>query len=143
VRRAILLIITTVCALPALVTEAKASRKPAEGEPPAVVKAVAPSSYPRIAKAARAEGKVTIEASVNAAGEVTATRRIGGHALLLAASETAAKAWRFAPARAGSGGRTVRLTFMFRLADGDGDTISFLPPYEVEIIGRAAPHIDI
>ena len=46
-------------------------------------------------------------------------------------------------AQAGTGERTVRLTFTYRLDDGEGDTISFLPPYEVEVIGRVAPQIAI
>lgn len=103
-------------------------------EQPKVIRAVAPSAYPAVAKAARAEGKVIIEVRVSAAGDVTEAKYIEGPKLLEAISKLAAKSWKFAP---GSDARTARLTFTFRNGY-DKDIISFIPPYEVEFIGRAA-----
>jgi len=103
---------------------------------PAVTKAVAPSVYPPIAKAARAEGKVIVEVRVSTAGEVLSAKCVEGLKLLQAISLIAAKQWRFVPSANGSGERTARLTFSFRLKDDKVDTISFIPPYEVEYVGR-------
>ncbi|MDT4895979.1 MAG: Gram-negative bacterial TonB protein C-terminal [Acidobacteriota bacterium] len=107
-------------------------------ERPIVTKAVAPSTYPPIARAARAEGKVIVEVKINDAGDVTKAKRIEGHKLLEAVTMQAARLWKFAP---GADNRTTQLTFTFGMAE-DKDRISFIPPYEVEYIGET-PVINI
>ena len=68
-------------------------------EGPHVIAAVAPATYPAIARAANARGEVIIEVQVNAAGDVLSTKLISGHPLLQKVSEEAAKQWKFSPSR--------------------------------------------
>ncbi|MEP7272984.1 MAG: energy transducer TonB [Acidobacteriota bacterium] len=53
--------------------------------------------YPPIAKAAGAEGSVTVQITVNEAGQVTSTEAVSGHPLLRQAALDAAKQWVFKP----------------------------------------------
>jgi TonB family protein len=99
---------------------------PAGPQQPKVLKPSTPD-YPPIAKAARAEGMVVVEAQVMADGSVASAEAVSGHPLLRKASETAAARWRFAP---GGVGTTVRLTFEFRREVGKPES-----PYHL-IIGR-------
>lgn len=107
-------------------------------EPPAVVSAVAPV-FPPVAVAANINGNVVIEVEVNAAGEVTSARTVGGHSLLrrVRAFEETARRWRFTPA---TNACTVRLTFVFRIMPretaADDLTPVFTPPYQVEVRHR-------
>ena len=101
-----------------------------------VTKAVAPSHYPPVARAARMEGKVKVDIKINTTGNVTAANGVEGHKLLQKVSEAAAVNWKFATSTKGSNERLAQLTFTFILGTGDRDTISFLPPYEVEYVAR-------
>ncbi len=97
---------------------------------PVVTKAVAPSSYPKIAIQAHATGiKIIVEVCIDPSGTVTSTRILDGHALFHASALSAAKQWRFNSDQSAS--RTAHLVFNFAVSDGDSAEISFLPPYEV------------
>ncbi len=55
--------------------------------------------YPPIARAAQANGKVTVEVTVDEDGNVIAARAVSGHPLLQAASVAAARNAKFAPTK--------------------------------------------
>jgi len=102
-----------------------------------VIAAVAPATYPAIARAANAHGEVIIEVKVNAAGDVLSAKLISGHPLLQKVSEEAAKQWKFSRSET-TKERTVRLTFGFQTVDKGPNpqyefTMVFLPPYRVEV----------
>jgi protein TonB len=56
-------------------------------------------AYPAIARAARASGAVSVEVTVDEAGNVIAAHAISGHPLLQAAAVTAARQASFRPTR--------------------------------------------
>jgi TonB family protein len=92
-------------------------------------------TYPPLARAARIEGMVIVDLEVDASGVVTGIRSIMAHPLLRAASERAAKNWKFEPAKEDAV-RLARLVFVFlRLNEPDEKVAStkFLSPYQVEI----------
>ena len=101
--------------------------------------------YPIIARHAQVSGDVSVEVSLNSAGEVVSARATGGHPLLNAAAERAAKEWRFAPSGDDPSNRTVSLVFSFKLmprcAPATDLTSIFYPPYKVEIRGEKPPII--
>ena len=104
----------------------------------AVIAAVAPATYPAIARQANAHGEVIIEAQVDAAGNVLSTKLISGHPLLQKVSEEAAKQWKFSPPQGSTKERAVRLTFGFQTVDKGPNpkyefTVIFLPPYKVDV----------
>jgi TonB family protein len=101
---------------------------------PAVVKAVAPTFYPAIAVAARADGKVVIEVQIDAAGKVTSAHAVEGHALLRKAAEETAARWQFEPDAGAAERRVVSLTFIYHIASkvAKGEVV-FSPPYQVEV----------
>lgn len=104
----------------------------------AVIAAVAPATYPAIARQANAHGEVTIDVQVDAAGNVLAAKLISGHPLLQKVSEEAAKQWKFSPSEGSTKERAVRLTFGFQTVDASRNpkyefTIVFLPPYKVDV----------
>jgi TonB family protein len=108
-------------------------------ESPAVVAAVAPATYPAVARQAHAHGEVTVDAQVDAAGNVMAAKMISGHPLLQKVSEEAAKQWKFAPSQGSTKERVVRLTFGFETVDASRNpkyqfTIVFRPPYKVDVL---------
>ena len=106
---------------------------PKQEEQPVVTKAVAPHGYPPIAVAVKAEGKVIVEVTLNAQGEVKGARAVAGHPLLQNFAATTARRWQFAPTTEDSKERSARLTFIFRLVSReDQEATSFNPPYEVE-----------
>jgi TonB family protein len=110
-------------------------------EKPAVLKAVAPKSYPPIAMAARAGGRVIIRVTINPKGEVTATQLVSGHALLDAVSQEAARKWLF-DAEKKDADRFVDLEFIYTVASKEEDaSVFFKPPYTVEIV-RLLPEIN-
>lgn len=115
-------------------------------EGPHVVAAVAPATYPAIARgAANARGEVITEVQVDGAGDVLSTKMISGHPLLQKVSEEAAKQWKFSSSLENTKERTVRLTFSFQTVDIGPNpkvefTIVFLPPYKVAV--QAHPRID-
>lgn len=67
--------------------------------------------YPEIARQARIEGMVKVEAVVSPSGDVREARVIGGHPLLAAAAMDAVKRWKYEPASAQS---TLVVEFNFR-----------------------------
>jgi protein TonB len=58
-----------------------------------------PPVYPLLAKQAHIEGNVTIEAQIDASGNVIATRVLSGPQMLREAATTALTKWKFEPAR--------------------------------------------
>jgi len=100
---------------------------------PGVVAAVAPI-LPPIARQARVESDVKVEVKVDDSGNVQSAQVISGHPLVQKACETAAKKWKFGQ---GTSIRTAQLTFTFDCVDKDklapDSTITFMPPYEVEV----------
>ena len=105
---------------------------------PAVVLAVAPSTYPPIALAAGAHGEVIIDVQVNAAGDVVAAKSISGHPLLKKICEEAATKWKFSSLVGSTKERTVQLSFGFVTVDSGPNpkydlTTSFRPPYKVDL----------
>jgi TonB family protein len=102
---------------------------------PKVIKAVAPKSYPPIARASRAGGKVLVKVTLNPAGEVTATKMISGHPLLAQISVETAKRWLFSAADKQEAERFVELEFVYAPGSKKEDSgVFFRPPYQVEII---------
>ena len=107
---------------------------------PAVVKAVAPTSYPATALVAQAEGKVVVEVKIDVAGKVTSARAVEGHESLRKAAEETAKQWQFESAN-GSRQRVAHLTFIYRVASRffnnplmpNKEEVIFSPPYQVEV----------
>lgn len=80
-----------------------------------------PPVYPAVAKAAGAQGPVTVEIVINEAGEVASAKAVSGHPLLQSAAVDAAKEWRFAPTKLS--GEAVKVTgkisFVFALPKDD------------------------
>ena len=109
---------------------------------PMVTKAVAPSTYPAIARAAHAAGNVIIEVKINPKGGVVSAKAIQGHALLTSVAVTAARLWQFAALTEGSAERSVKLTFNFQVAAKTEEAqIAFNPPYEITY-AVAPPQLD-
>lgn len=110
-------------------------------EPPGVVAAAAPV-YPAIAVAANAAGEVMVEVNIDADGNVSAADARSGHPLLQRAAKIAARRWKFEPAGAGTGPRTARLAFIFRIIQEKRPEAEiapvFMPPYKVEITENPA-----
>ena len=106
--------------------------------PPTVIRAVAPDTYPTIARQAHADARVVVEVKIDAIGKVVSAKMVEGHPLLQNPAVTAAKQWLFV---SGAGGREARLTFTFLSGSGERDKVSFIPPYQVEFVSREI-HID-
>jgi periplasmic protein TonB len=85
-------------------------------EPARLVKETIPS-YPPIARTARVEGTVILEADITESGTLENVKVIEGHPMLAAAAVDAVKHWRYAPAKLN--GRPTRssvtVTVHFRL----------------------------
>jgi TonB family protein len=58
---------------------------------------VAPT-YPELARRIQIGGKVKLEVTVSASSKVKSTKVVGGHPLLVSASEDALRKWTFEPA---------------------------------------------
>jgi TonB family protein len=107
-------------------------------EQPEVVIAVAPI-FPPAAVASNTSGRVVVEVQVDAEGNVSLAKIVDGDALFRQGKiyESTARRWRFAAAKDGSGLRTARLTFVFRIMPNDTPPIEltsvFMPPYQVEV----------
>jgi TonB family protein len=105
------------------------------------IKKVAPA-YPPIAKAARAQGAVQVNVTVDENGNVTSAEAVSGHPLLRDAAIESAKQWQFKPTSLGGDAVKVQglLTFNFTLQGKDED------PAQVALtapMARAVPMIDI
>jgi TonB family protein len=57
-------------------------------------------AYPPLARAARVSGRVVVEVTIDASGNVTLAKAISGHPLLKSAALDAARQWRFRPSNA-------------------------------------------
>jgi len=73
-----------------------------------------PPVYPEAAKALHIGGIVRVDATVNAAGEVTKATAQGGNKLLSRAAEDAVKKWKFVP---GGGDTVEEIDIVFKLDD--------------------------
>ena len=107
----------------------------APDEPVTVLAAVAPI-VPMIARQSRIKDVVKVEVTIDAYGLVQSTKT-SGHPLVRAACENAAKKWRFNVVDSKAGLRTAQLKFQVAIGDkdriADDSTVTFLPPYEVEV----------
>jgi TonB family protein len=102
---------------------------------------VAPA-YPPIAKAAKAQGSVQVNVTVDENGNVAAAEAVGGHPLLRDAAIEAAKQWQFKPTLVGGEAVKVQgiLTFNFTLQGKDEEPgqVALTPP-----VAAAMPMIDL
>lgn len=80
-----------------------------------------PPVYPAVAKAAKAEGRVVVEVTVNESGRVESANAVEGHPLLRQAAVDAARQWEFAPTQLqGKAVKVVgRISFNFALSKDD------------------------
>jgi len=62
------------------------------------VKSQVPPTYPDLAKKINVSGTVKLEVVIAQDGHVKSTKAVGGHPLLVSASEEAVKKWKFQPA---------------------------------------------
>jgi TonB family protein len=101
-----------------------------------------PPPYPPIAKAARAQGAVQVNVTIDENGNVTAAEAVSGHPLLRDAAIEAAKQWQFKPISLGGQAVKVQgiLTFNFTLQGKDEEPgqVALTPP-----VAAAMPMIDI
>ena len=134
--KTILLTLATL-AITAVPAEVPSNGQSTSDSPP-LLAAVAPATYPAIARSANAHGEVIVEVQVDAAGNVVSTKFISGHPLLKAVSEEAAKQWKFCPSEGSTKQRAVRLAFGFQTVDAGPNpkhefTIVFRPPYRIDV----------
>lgn len=97
---------------------------------PVVVRSVAPT-VPAVAMAVHANGKVTVDLSLNSKGEVKTANTVKGHPLLRKATEDAALQWKFAPANEMR--RDLQLVFDYSLLRDDGIITVIVSPYQFEL----------
>ena len=74
------------------------------------VKSQVQPTYPELARRIKVKGTVKLMVTVGANGNVKATKVVGGHPLLVGASEDAVRRWKFEPAAEESTG-IVEFTF--------------------------------
>jgi TonB family protein len=102
---------------------------------------VAPA-YPPIAKAARAQGAVQVNVTIDENGNVTSADAVSGHPLLRDAAIEAAKQWQFKPTLLGGEAVKVQglLTFNFTVQSKDEEPgqVALTPP-----VAALMPMIDI
>jgi TonB family protein len=72
-----------------------------------------PPTYPAVAKAAGAQGPVTVQIVVNEAGEVESAKADSGHPLLQSAAVDAARQWQFSPTKLSGNAVKVSGTISF------------------------------
>ncbi|MDQ1560451.1 MAG: hypothetical protein QOD32_3511 [Pyrinomonadaceae bacterium] len=91
-----------------------------------------PPTYPPIAKAARAEGPVTVQIVVGESGAVESAKATAGHPLLQQAAVDAAKEWQFSPTKLSGNAVKVSgtISFVFTLPKeeeaGSGGGVTFM-----------------
>ncbi|HYG08642.1 MAG TPA: energy transducer TonB [Pyrinomonadaceae bacterium] len=80
-----------------------------------------PPTYPPIAKAAGAEGPVSVQIVVNEAGAVESAKATSGHPLLQSAAVDAARQWQFSPTKLSGNAVKVSgaISFVFSLPKED------------------------
>jgi TonB family protein len=83
-----------------------------------------PPTYPPVAKAAGAEGPVTVQIVVNEAGAVESAKAASGHPLLQPAAVAAAREWQFSPTKLSGNAVKVSgtISFVFSLPKEDEAT---------------------
>jgi TonB family protein len=79
------------------------------------IKKVQPT-YPPVAKAAGAQGPVSVGIVINEAGDVESAKAVAGHPLLQQAAVDAAKGWRFSPTKLNGNAVKVAGTISFVFA---------------------------
>jgi TonB family protein len=123
-------------ALPVPPVTGKQIRVSGAGLQGSATKKVAPA-YPPIAKAARAQGAVQVNVTIDENGNVISAEAVSGHPLLRDAAIEAARQWQFKPTLLGGEAVKVQglLTFNFTLQGKDEE------PQPVEL--KAMPMIDI
>lgn len=86
--------------------------------------------YPAVARAARAEGRVTVEVVVNEEGKVESAKAVDGHPLLRDAGVDAARQWEFAPTKLVNQPVKVtgRISFNFTLSKDEPAPGAGVPP---------------
>jgi TonB family protein len=92
--------------------------------------------YPPIAKAAGAQGPVSVQIVVSEAGEVESAKATAGHPLLQQAAVDAAKGWQFSPTKLSGNAVKVSgtISFVFALPKGED-----APPAGMTIMRTPAP----
>ncbi len=80
-----------------------------------------PAVYPEVARAAKIEGVVILEATIDERGVVTDARVLRSEPLLDAAALTALKQWRYTPTLLNGVPVRVLMTVTFRFSLGDRD----------------------
>lgn len=77
-------------------------------------------TYPPIARAAGAQGEVTVEVVVNEEGAIESAKAISGHPLLQSAAVEAARQWEFSPTQLQGKPVKVRgmISFVFTMVEG-------------------------
>ena len=95
-------------------------KAPAAGLSGKAIKKVQPT-YPSIAKAAGAQGSVTVQIVVNEAGDVESAKATEGHPLLQQAGVDAARQWKFSPTQLSGNPVKVSgmISFVFTLPKGE------------------------
>ena len=80
-----------------------------------------PPTYPPVAKAAGAQGPVTVQIVVNEAGDVESAKAVSGHPLLQQAGVDAARQWKFSPTQLSGNPVKVSgmISFVFTLPKGE------------------------
>lgn len=86
---------------------------PARAADDRAVKSKVAPIYPEIAKRMRVAGAVDVEATVDAAGNVSDAKAVGGNRLLAPAAEDAVRKWKF---ESGSGTAKVKVEINFALS---------------------------
>lgn len=108
------------------VTVTSAAPKPinagAAGLSGKAIKKVQPT-YPPIAKAAGAQGPVTVQIVINETGDVESAKATAGHPLLQQAGVDAAKEWKFSPTKLSGNAVKVSgtISFVFALPKEEGE----------------------
>jgi len=109
---------------------------------PFVRTAVAPH-YPPIAVSARVCGEVLVLVKIDERGDVTLASTKSGPAMLLTATESAAKLWKFEPSTDRE--REVQLSFKYVLlaeVEYTDFEVKFFPPYQVAVeVHPAKPYV--
>jgi TonB family protein len=99
-----------------------------------------PPTYPAVAKAAGAEGPVSVQIVVGESGAVESAKAVSGHPLLQEAAVNAAREWQFSPTKLSGNGVKVSgtISFVFSLpkegeaaagtsgTTGAGDNVAFM-----------------
>jgi TonB family protein len=95
-----------------------------------------PPTYPPVAKAAGAQGPVTVQIVVNEAGDVESAKAVSGHPLLQQAGVDAARQWKFSPTQLSGNPVKVSgmISFVFTLPKGED-----APAAETSIMRAPAP----